>query len=199
MTCYSLTEAQKALILENRAPALRIARSLLRRWNLFFDLSEAQSIADMALCESARSFDFNRGTRFITYLFPFIKGALIADMKKSRGDRSYGIEHTKDSHYENSHRHLDQLESGTINDYEALADEAASPEELSYHQELRKICENALESLLPLERKTIIGVDVMGDKVAQFAREIGYSRPYLSSIRTKAILKMQPYFERIAA
>ena len=173
MTCDSLTEAQSDLILENRAPALRIARSLLRRWNLFFDLSETQSIADIALCEAARNFDFNRGTRFITYLFPFIKGALIAEIKKARGNRAYGMEHISEiSHYSG-----DRLDVNLKDDCEGFADEGASPEELSYHQELRTICQKALKSLLPLERETIVGVDIMGDKVAQFARHIGYSRP----------------------
>jgi RNA polymerase sigma factor (sigma-70 family) len=199
MTGYSLTEAQKNLILDNRAPALRIARSLLRRWNLFFDISEAQSIADMALCEAARNFDFDRGTRFITYLFPFIKGSLIAEMKRSRGDRAYGIEHIKDSGFESHDSYREHTEVGLKNEYDSIADQGASPEELSYHQEIKVICQKALDSLLPLERDTIVGVDIMGDKVAQFARKIGYSRPYLSSIRSKAIVKMQPYFDKLAA
>lgn len=199
MTSYSLTEVQKDLIIQNRAPALRIARSLLRRWNVFLDLMEVQSIADIAMCEAARSFDCNRGTRFITYLFPFIKGALIAEMKRARGDRGSGADHMTVANLPTTERHQEHGEYPNKYDSENIADDSASPEQLSYHQELKILCQNALESLLPLERETIVGVDIMGHKVAQFARKIGYSRPYLSSVRTKAILKMQPYFEKLAA
>lgn len=194
MTEKALSERKKDLVLENRTAALRIARSLLRRWNLFLDLAEVQSLADIALCESVRSFDESRGTKFSTYLYPYIKGVLIAELKSVKRDQ---LHHSSSLAVGHSHEESNGESESTI--YDRVADESASPEHHTYRGELREICNRALESLQPLERETLLGVHVMEHKVAQLARRIGYSRPYLSSIRTRAIEKVQPFFEQLAA
>ncbi len=188
----ALTERKKDLVMENRTAALRIARSLLRRWNLFLDISEVQSLADIALCEAVRGFDESRGTRFITYLFPYIKGVLISELKSIQKDRMH---RSADSH-DHGASEDNHLESEMV---EMVADESTSPEHQTYRAELRVICDMALKTLQPIEREALIGVHVMDDKVAQLARRIGYSRPYLSSVRTRAIEKLHPIFEQLAA
>lgn len=197
MADKALTERKKELILENRTTALRIARSLLRRWNLFLDLSEVQSLSDIALCEAVRGFDESRGTRFSTYLFPYIKGILIAELKSVKRDQLHQTPTVTTSH--SSEDTYLETEAYLHSSSESMTDESETPEHHTYRRELREICAQALSSLLPLERQTLVGVHIMDEKVAQLARKIGYSRPYLSSIRTRAIEKMQPYFEAMAA
>ncbi len=193
MTEKALSERKKELVIENRTAALRIARSLLRRWNLFLDLSEVQSLADIALCESVRSFDESRGTKFSTYLYPYIKGVLIAELKSVKRDQLHHSSAMASTHGS------DESQETESPIYDRVADESASPEHHTYRGELREICARALDALQPLERETLLGVHVMEHKVAQLARRIGYSRPYLSSIRTRAIEKVQPFFEQLAA
>lgn len=197
MKSIALSPAKMELVMENRVSALRIARSLLRRWNTYLDVSEVQSITDMALCEAVRGFDESRGTRFVTYLFPFIKGALIAEMKANQKDTvslsSGACTSTSTGNFSGDNS------SASNAAMEIPAEESYSPEQQTYRAELRVLCNKALESLQPLEREALIGVDIYDHKVAQLARKIGYSRPYLSSVRTRAIEKIQPLFERIAA
>lgn len=197
MADKALSESKKALILEHRTTALKIARSLLRRWNLFIDINEVQSLSDIALCEAVRGFDESRGTRFSTYLFPYIKGILIAELKSVKRDQLHQAPTATISQgFEDSYL---ETEAYLHSSSESVTDESETPEHHTYRRELREICAKALGTLLPLERQTLVGVHVMDEKVAQLARKIGYSRPYLSSIRTRAIEKMQPYFEAIAA
>jgi RNA polymerase sigma factor (sigma-70 family) len=188
----TLSEKKRDLIEVHRPVALKIARSLLRRWNLFLELGEVQSLSDMALCEAARTFDPERGSRFVTYLFPFIKGSLINEIKRMKRDRSESCERS-------SFANNDGSDAYQTPECEQLVDPSPSPEELRYSQEVRAMALKALEALQPLERDAVIAIDIHGHKVAQYARKIGYSRPYLSSVRSRAISKLQPYFSRLAA
>ena len=77
MTCFQFTELQKELILKSRPSAARVVGSLLRRSNCFLDRTEIQSIADIALCEAARNFDPERGNSFMSYMFLYLKGAVM--------------------------------------------------------------------------------------------------------------------------
>lgn len=197
MKSVALSPSKMELVMNHRTSALRIARSLLRRWNTFLDLSEIQSISDMALCEAVRGFDETRGTRFVTYLFPFIKGALIAELKSCQRD-SVSLSQVANGS-SNAGEYGTDSNGGVGAIPEIAADESCSPEHQTYRQELRVLCNKALDSLQPLEREALIGVDIFDHKVAQLARRIGYSRPYLSSVRTRAIEKMQPFFEKMAA
>jgi RNA polymerase sigma factor (sigma-70 family) len=189
MTSFQFTELQKELILKSRTSAARVVGSLLRRSNCFLDRTEIQSIADIALCEAARNFDSDRGNSFMSYLFLYLKGAVMKEIKKNQ----------RISVIEGSYLSATSYSSERIFESNELVDESASPEELFRHYELRAVCRSALQSLLPLERNTIIGIDILGSNVTKFAQSIGYSRPYLSSVRKKAIQKMQPYFEKLAA
>jgi DNA-directed RNA polymerase specialized sigma subunit len=169
MTSFQFTELQKELILKSRPSAARVVGSLLRRSNCFLDRTEIQSIADIALCEAARNFD--------------------PEIKKNQ----------RISLFDCSFVSATSCSSRKTSESNELVDESASPEELFRQYELRAVCRSALQSLLPLERNTIIGIDILGSNVTKFAQSIGYSRPYLSSVRKKAIQKMQPYFEKLAA
>jgi RNA polymerase sigma factor (sigma-70 family) len=195
MTTAILSECKKELIMNNRTSALKIARSLLRRWGVYMDTTEVQSITDIALCEAARGFDLMRGTNFITYLFPYIKGALVTELKFSK--RMLNTISATANCEGNQQSSDDEHSMYEISEY--AIDEQTTPEHLTYRGELRKLCREALNSLLPLEREALIAVDICEDKVAVFARKIGYSRPYISSVRTKALCKIQPFMERMAA
>ena len=196
MSSYTFSDLKRQLIINNRTTALKIARSLLKRWDIFLDLPEIQSISDSALCEAVRGYDTTRGTKFITYLFPYIKGALIAEFKfAKKGAWSSHELYSPASEYD-AQTDIESNNNGTA---EIATEPSASPEYQTYLKELQLICSEALSHLQPLEREVIIQVDMLEEKVAHYARRIGYSRPYLSSLHSKAINKIQPYLERMAA
>lgn len=193
------SEIQKKLIVDNRLSATRLVRSLLRRYNYSLPREEIQSIADAALCEAARKFDPDRGTAFMSYLFLFLKGTLMTEIRGNH--RYYTFSRPRSGIPNLGHTEIKSEFNGHIKNFDPdlLADDSDSPEESFRLYELRVICREALESLQPLERNTIIGIDILESSVTKFAQHIGYSRPYLSALRKRAIQKMQPYFEKIAA
>lgn len=193
MTSVTRDSVRTELILSNRLTALKITRSLCRQWNAPLNLDEMQSAADRALCEAARGFDPDRGVIFVTYLFPFIKSAVVSDLKFRRRDAVFSVHTLTAESTSTSH----ESEGSGVEDL--AVDECDSPEGAVYRKQLQALCMRALNRLQPLERTVLVEAYMLEQTVTHIARKTGYSRPYLSSIRSRAIRKMQPYLEKEAA
>ena len=175
------------LILENRIRARRMGRSIMGRWGASIQEDEFGSVCDLALCEAASRFRPDFGTEFPTYLFYFLKGALARAIDASK---MRSVQVSFEDRVESSpKKHTDSLEVAQEESMGAL--ENGCPERSAYLDELRVHCNRALLSLNHLERKVVLNVSLLELKVAHVARNMGYSRGYVSSVRKDALVKMR--------
>lgn len=189
------------LIIAHREVAQRIVRSLMRRWNVRLEQDDVHSIADIALCEAAVRFDPEKNVKFITYLFHFLRGTLIQEIRTRKRQSNVILESTIES------RRFDGEDGGARAGGETLSALATEqgmtgdecPERNTYLKELQFYCELAMQSLSPLEREVVTGIHFHEKKVARYAREIGYSRGHLSAVRKQAFTKLRPQLEPLAA
>lgn len=187
------THTAEQLVLDNRIRARRMGRSIMGRWGASIPEDEFGSVCDLALCEAANRFKSNFGTEFPTYLFYFLKGALARAIDASK---MRSVQVSFEDRIENAPKnHADSLESG---DEEALGGvESGCPERSAYLDELRVHCNRALLSLNHLERKVVLNVSLLELKVAHVARNMGYSRGYVSSVRKDALVKMRKELDHL--
>lgn len=80
-------EARNNLIEAHIETAQKLAATIMKRWNSRLPKEEVQSLANVALCEAAARFDPDRGVKFVTYLFYFIKGQLGVAVTASVNDQ----------------------------------------------------------------------------------------------------------------
>src|SRR3990167_8004194 len=69
--------AKEKLILEYRANARKLSRSMLRRWHARLDLEEVDSLVVLSLCEAAARYGPNKGASFMTFLYYHLRGCLV--------------------------------------------------------------------------------------------------------------------------
>ena len=180
-------DSSEQLILDNRVRARRMGRSIMGRWGASIPEDEFGSVCDLALCEAASRFRPDFGTEFPTYLFYFLKGALARAIDASK---MRSVQVSFEDRVENSSKKqsegLDTAEEEGIGMLEN-----GCPERSAYLDELRVHCNRALLSLNHLERKVVLNVSLLELKVAHVARNMGYSRGYVSSVRKDALVKMR--------
>ena len=68
--------ARNELIEGHIDAAQKIATTIMKQWGARLPKGEVQSLANVALCEAAARFDENRGAKFVTYLYFYVKGQL---------------------------------------------------------------------------------------------------------------------------
>jgi len=181
------SEFTEQLVLENRVRARRMGRSIMGRWGASIPEDEFGSVCDLALCEAASRFRSDFGTEFPTYLFYFLKGALARaiDASKMRSVQISFEDRVESSAKKNA-------ETRELSEHDGIgALENGCPERSAYLDELRVHCNRALLSLNHLERKVVLNVSLLELKVAHVARNMGYSRGYVSSVRKDALVKMR--------
>ena len=170
---------REQMILENRKAAKHMAVSLLARWGAGLEEDEIDSIRDLALCEAAKNYRAEKGTQFLTYFHFFLRGFLIQEFRKrvSQSESDMDMEHSI------------QLNSAA----QEFMDRGGfqMPDEALYQQEIRERCEEAIEELSPIEKRVLTKVELLGCKVARVARELGYSRGYVSEVRSRACEKLR--------
>ncbi len=178
------------LILNNRVAAFRLAKHSLRRWRITIPIDEIQSAADLALCEAAQNFDPSRKTAFTTFLYYHLKGTLLSYLSSNKLPRIANIERASLAQGSSESEALD----GVI-----MTESGQSPEQETYLKEIRGECNEALSNLSALERLIVIRVNVLEDKVANVARQIGYSRGHVSSLNSNATRRVRAALEHLKA
>ena len=170
-------DAQQALVLEHREGAHRMARVLLRRWNVTMESEEIDSLADLALCKAARRFKPGMGASFSTYLFHYLHGALIRAISKRTSENWLVL--SEDGNVERPA--CRNTPAGAIAQDQAQS-APSSPEKVLYFKELQQMYCAAVARLSPVELEVVQGVQIGEMQIAQRARECGYSRGHFSKI-----------------
>ena len=187
------SEQYKAsLVLSSRESAQRLGHYILRSWGARLEQEEFVSAVDLALCEAAARFDPKRKVKFSTFLFFYLKRALIRSIQFSKGLPSISLEEVSDLSTRRARLRSEEvrakaLERSGLIDYH-------SPEQIAYQQEVGRQCRAALDKLSELERAIVVRVHVMGFKLARVARQLGYSRGHVSELKGRAFRKLRQDF-----
>ncbi len=188
-----LDQEQQQLVLEHRTQALRTSHHLLKRWRLGIERDDIISLTDAALCEAALRFQSDAGAKFSTYLFYFLKGAVIQLVTQRIKERNSIRSVSGDAAAEEqpAQRALDQREAESFDEERSNA----SPHRPLLLAEMRQRCREAIAKLSETEREVVIDVHLHEKKLTAVARRLGYSRGHLSCIRRQAFEKVRPMLE----
>lgn len=187
----ALTAIQRELILDHRLRALKLARHILKHWGVRLHEDEITSATDMALCDAGGRYNPESGVEFVTYLFYFIKGALARTITENRSINQQLCCETRDDGKSGDDALTRVIDQHAARNFDTEQSESSPARELMV-REFRKYCSSALAALSKLEREIVVRVHVHDYKVAAVARQLGYSRGHVSTLRRQAFDKMRP-------
>jgi|GEM_PF-1529546 len=184
--------SKEELVLEYRANARKLSRSILRRWRSRIELEELDSLVDLALCEAADRYDSKKGASFMTFLYYHLRGTLvravdIAANLNTVSAADYEIEElisgyrtSKDSHDNGITASADL--SDTLSNHEY-----STPDEMLYKKEVANISNQACAKLDELEQEVIYRLYVQEEQLVDIAKSLGYSRCHISRVKKRAL------------
>lgn len=181
------------LILEHRANARKLSRSILRRWRSRLELEELDSLVDLALCEAAQRYNPRKGASFMTFLFYHLRGTLVravdaaanlntipaSSMEVSELAFDYSTESYKNGTFR----------GGNANDIAASLSnqEYLLPDEIVYKRQVAEISQDACGKLDQLEQQVIYRLYALEEPLVDIAKSLGYSRCHISRVKRKAL------------
>lgn len=186
-------EQIEALILDHRANARKLSRSILRRWHARLDLQELDSLVDLALCEAARRYNPNKGASFMTFLFYHLRGCLVRAVDAAANVNTIPASDFEiaelSSDYSNDSYKNGAFKAGSANEIsDALCNhEYMLPDEQLYKKEMTGLSNVACEHLDDLEREVVYRIYALEQPLVDIARNLGYSRCHISRVKRKAL------------
>lgn len=187
-----LSDAKKEqLVVEYRAKARKLGRSILRKWRARLDLEEVDSIVDLSLCEAVRRYNPRKGASFMTFLYYHLRGNLIRAVATAASANAIPFSDCGSAVYQRpaSERHnANEHIPNAIEIAEALCShETLLPDEMLLRKELADLSYKACEKLDALEREVIFRVYLEEQQLMDIARLLGYSRCHISRVKKKAL------------
>ncbi len=189
---------KEELILEHRASARKISRSIMRKWRARIELEELDSLVDLALCEAAQKYDPRKGASFMTFMFYHLRGCLvravdIAANLNTVSAADYEIEGLVASLVGPNDTKETALVHGADILHEPTNEEYRTPEESFYREEITKISNEACARLDELAREVIFRLYVEDQNLVDVAKELGYSRCHISRVKKQALEALHGY------
>ena len=175
----SKAEVEK-LVMEHFDNADKIARKLLRSWQVQLSNDEVKSVVGLAISEAASRFDQSKNVAFTTFLFYYLRGMLIKEISKlAKHNREY--------------IRLDASEqdapSKAVLEAEIYPDN--NPEQVLYRNQLEVFFKEVCNSLDDLEKEIVFRHLIEDQQLNVVAGELGYSRFYTSRVKKRAVAKLQ--------
>ena len=183
----ALTKRDQMLILDHWDYALRLAFHFLRKWGVRIVRDEIESLVGLALCEAAKNFDRRRGVSFRTFLYYHLFGTLTHAIAGAKRELSLGREVVAQAH-----SGISGVEFGP-----GVASSIDCPEQMFAMREFASRYRSLSDQLSELEQ-VVVQRHVLEDQtINRIARDLGYSRSYLSRVKTKALLRLRRSFHRV--
>ncbi len=184
--------SKEEMILEYRANARKLSRSILRRWRSRIDLEELDSLVDLALCEAAERYDASKGASFMTFLFYHLRGCLVRAVDTAANANTISAaDYEIEGLMSGMIAPVDSQESGLVAGadmfHELTNEEYLSPDELLYKREVAEISNQACAKLDELEQEVIYRLFVQEEQLVDIARSLGYSRCHISRVKKRAL------------
>jgi len=184
------------LVLNHRENGRKLARSILRRWQVTMPAEEIDSIVDLTLCEAAIRYDVNKGASFITFLFYHLRGQLVRAVSSATSDsqlflavaQSAGLD-VSDWATANEDTSINILPDFTLD----RQLEVESPEALLIKKEKAALCQTAVVKLDELEREIIDRSYGQDEPLVDIAKLLGYSRCHVSRVKKRALDRIREF------
>lgn len=183
-------EKIESLILDYRANARKLSRSILRRWHARLDLEELDSLVDLALCEAARRYNPKKGASFMTFLFYHLRGCLVRAVDAAANTNTVPAASFEINELSSDYNGDGSAVNGnTASDIaEALCNqEYLLPDELLYKKEVSDLSNTACANLDSLEQEVIHRIYAEEQPLVDIARALGYSRCHISRVKKRAL------------
>ncbi|MDR2337996.1 MAG: hypothetical protein LBE20_05045 [Deltaproteobacteria bacterium] len=183
-----MTAAQKIekLVIDNRISAQKMGYSILKRWNVYIEKEELNSVIDYALCDAAMRYIPNKGASFSTYFYYHLRGHLVRLVADLTMANSIFIQ-------PEANTTLD-YDNGVINKYYfESSDLIDSPESTVIREEELTNCSYSINRLDKLEKEVLTRI-YNNESLVKVARSLGYSRCHISRIKKEALLKLKAIY-----
>ena len=161
-----LTPEQQEIAAAHWDSAVRLAFGILGQWQVRFPREDVLSIAGVSLCEAAVRFNPSFGVKFTTFLFSYLRGNLIRELKQELRARD-GLGREEDAAEFN--RNVNEPE-----------DKVTAPDALLDQQRLYRKLAEAIQTLNTQDRAIIERFYYDGATVVDLAKDLGYSRAHLT-------------------
>lgn len=178
------------LIVAHRDISRRLAVRLLREWRIELNRDELDGIVDLALCEAAERFEHERGTRFTTFLYYYIRGSLLKtiDLLVSEKRAVTAVAYSASANRNERFDIEDTPELGDCLDPDAHAPKIwDSPEEMMLRRERIATVARALKNLGEREREVLKRAFELGESPSDIAQALGCSRREVMSLHKQAL------------
>lgn len=163
------------LVISHFDSSRRLAWSFLNRWHIRLEEDEVTSLTGASLCDAAKRFNPDLGVSFRTYLFYYLRGALLKEIARRVEDQK---------HY----AALEDISNGeTLPQIEISSDRPKGPEELMFIQQLGTLLDKASSSLDALEKEVVMRSVLGEESIVEIAEALGYCRCHISRVRTRAL------------
>jgi RNA polymerase sigma factor (sigma-70 family) len=184
--------SKEELVLEHRALARKISRSIMRKWHARIELQELDSLVDLALCEAAQRYNPNKGASFTTFMFFHLRGALVRAVDTAANANmisaaDYEIEGLVASLVGPNESKETSLVAGADILHELDNEEYQTPEELHYRKEIVRLSNEACDQLDELSKAVIHRLFVEEEQLVDIAKDLGYSRCHISRVKRRAL------------
>lgn len=190
------------LVLNHRENGRKLARSILRRWQVSMPAEEVDSIVDLTLCEAATRYDVNKGASFITFLFYHLRGHLVRAVASATSDSQLFMAVAQSSG-------IDVSDWATANEDTAVSvlpdftldrqTEVESPEMLLMKKEKAALCLTAVHKLDELEREIIDRSYGQDEPLVDIANLLGYSRCHVSRVKKRALDRIRDFIGSVSS
>lgn len=189
---FSLKNYQE-LVLNERTIGRKLAHHILRAWGATMEESQVNSVVDLAVCEAAVKFDRKRKVKFSTYLFYYLKGALKREIAFEAAVTPMPID--DHSIFDGIEQARKKGDSRHYADPALYINDSSNPERDTHKTQCRQACLQALSKLGALEKQVMEATCILDLKVTAVARNLGYSRGYISDVKTQGKRKLRKMLE----
>ena len=185
------------LVIEHRERARKLAKTLLRRWNVYLPRDEFESVVDYSLCQAARRFRPAKGASFMTFLFYHLRGNLLKYVREATKNSSMycSIEDKFKNEIGESARLLVDGSRALFDEEQSiLGGIVPSPEERYLSRERSQAFLNCCSGLTELEEDVIYRIYYKEEQIIAIAATLGYSRAHISRVKRSALKKLRQVF-----
>lgn len=169
------------MVLAHQSMGVRLAWKFLSSWHIRLEPDEVKSLVNLALCEAALRFDFNRGVTFRTFFFYHLRGILIKHITVLYRNSILYVSRSSASSSDE-----DYIPRSSELWFSPLVDRD-TPETLLCSQQISQRLKDVCAELDPVEQQVITRHFYFGESLHDIARELDYCRCHLSRVKSKAL------------
>lgn len=188
-------ERRNELILSFRPYVIRVAHAVVLTVPTYIELDDLIGWGYLGLIEAADRFDASRGVPFRSFAHYRIKGAIYDGLRREFGAHVPSQLGSEEIATESDVFCADAayLDGGSPDLFQLAADLA--PDHLVWIAELRALVDEAMETLLPIERDVLRHRYFLDKPVVALAGARNLSKSWLSRVHTRALARLRAEFE----